>query len=76
MYDDNSSTQLYSGTPFINIDWLFLARVSNHLPCILIMKLFIRSQTSAATVEIWEWMGNYISRFIMDVTTYLCWDLN
>ena len=26
------------------------------------------------TVEVWEWMSNFTSRFIMDVITYLWWD--
>ena len=42
------------------------------------MKLFIHSQTSngaTATIEVWEWISNFIPYFIMDVITYLCWDL-
>ena len=27
-----------------------------------------------ATVEVKEWISNYISHFIMDVITYPCWD--
>ena len=26
------------------------------------------------TIEVWEWMSNCISRFIMDVIIYSCWD--
>ena len=34
------------------------------------MKLLIHSQTS--TVEVWEWIGNFILHFIMGVITYSC----
>ena len=27
-----------------------------------------------ATVEIWEWISNFIPPFIMDVISYPCWD--
>ena len=26
------------------------------------------------TVEVWEWINNFIAHFIMDVDTYPCWD--
>ena len=29
---------------------------------------------NGATVEVWEWISNFISHFIMDVITYPCWD--
>ena len=29
---------------------------------------------NGATVEVWEWMNNFILYFIMDVITYPCWD--
>ena len=28
---------------------------------------------SGATVEVWEWISNFIPHFIMDVITYPCW---
>ena len=28
------------------------------------------------TVEVWEWISNFIQDFIMDVITYPCWDLS
>ena len=31
---------------------------------------------NSATVEIWEWICNFISHFIMDVIIYPCWDHN
>ena len=27
-----------------------------------------------ATIEVWEWISNYILHFIMDVITHPCWD--
>ena len=27
------------------------------------------------TVEVWEWISNFIPHFIMDVIIYPCWDL-
>ena len=30
---------------------------------------------NGATVEIWEWMINFIPHYIMDVFTPPCWDL-
>ena len=29
---------------------------------------------NGATVEVWEWIRNFILHFVMDVTTYPCWD--
>ena len=29
---------------------------------------------NGATVEVWEWMTNFIPHFIMDVINYPCWD--
>ena len=31
---------------------------------------------NAATVEVWEWICNFITHFIMNVIAYPCWDLN
>ena len=31
---------------------------------------------NGATVEVWESVYNFIRHFIMDVITYLCWDLS
>ena len=31
---------------------------------------------NSATVEVWEWLGNFIPHFIMDGITYPCWDLS
>ena len=28
------------------------------------------------TVEVWEWMNNFILHFIKHVITYPCWDLS
>ena len=29
---------------------------------------------NGTTVEVWEWISNFIPHFIMDVITYPCWD--
>ena len=29
---------------------------------------------SGTTVEVWEWISNFIHNFKMDVITYPCWD--
>ena len=39
------------------------------------MKLLIHSQTSMVTVEVWEWISNFILHFIMDVITYPCYSM-
>ena len=31
---------------------------------------------NGCTVEVWEWINNFIPNFIMDVTTYPCWDVS
>ena len=39
------------------------------------VRLFIHSQTSTGEpVEVWEWMNDFIPRFIIDVNTYPCQD--
>ena len=30
---------------------------------------------NGCTVEVKEWIGNFILHFVMDVITYLCWYL-
>ena len=30
----------------------------------------------ASTVEVWDWISNFMQLFIMDVITYPCWDLS
>ena len=30
---------------------------------------------NVCTFEVWEWIGNFIPHFTMDVNTDLCWDL-
>ena len=29
---------------------------------------------NGCTVEVWEWISNFITHFMMDVITYSCWD--
>ena len=31
---------------------------------------------NSSTVEVWEWMNNFIPHFMMDVITYQDWDLS
>ena len=31
---------------------------------------------NGCTIEVKEWISNYIPRFIMDIITYPCWDSN
>ena len=28
----------------------------------------------SATIEVWEWISNFILHFITDVISYSCWD--
>ena len=28
------------------------------------------------TIEVWEWVSNIISHFLIDVVIYPCWDLS
>ena len=36
--------------------------------------LFEFPNFNGATVEVWEWMSNFIPLFIMDVIINSCWD--
>ena len=38
------------------------------------MKLIIHSQASTAP-EVWKWISSFIPHFIMDITSYPCWDI-
>ena len=29
---------------------------------------------NGSTIEVWEWISNFIPHFTMDVITYPCWD--
>ena len=31
---------------------------------------------NGGTAEVWEWIGNFIQHFVMDVITYPLWDLS
>ena len=32
------------------------------------------SNFNSTTIEVWEWISNFIPHFITDVITYPCWD--
>ena len=34
------------------------------------------SNFNGCTVDVWEWISNFIVRFSMDANTYPCWDLS
>ena len=38
--------------------------------------MYESSDINCATVEVWEWICNFISHFIRDVITYPCWYWN
>ena len=50
---------------------LILAFTTNHMPCKVWGKITYPCQKFAKTVEVWEWIRNFIPRIIMDVITWL-----
>ena len=58
--------------PFTNIDLtLILAWKSNPKPCKVCYE--ITYPFPLASVEVWEYISNFIPLFIMDVIIYPCW---
>ena len=54
---------------------LFLAWISNHMPCKVQDEItYPFPNFSGCIVEVWEWRSNFILHFITDVITYPCWD--
>ena len=54
---------------------LIPAQISNHMPdkvCDEITHLF--PNFNGCTVEVWEWISNFITYYRKDVITYPCWD--
>ena len=52
--------------------WLISAWISNYIHNKVWTELLIHSQTSTvATVEVWEWISNFIPHFMMNVITHL-----
>ena len=58
---------IWPGTPFTN------AGIRHHKPSKRGMHL-LQFYLIGWTVEIWEWINNFIPHFIMYVKTYPCWD--
>ena len=54
---------------------LIPAWISNNMPNIVLDEIISPIQNfDGANVEVWEWISNFTSPFIMDVITYLFWD--
>ena len=66
----------YSNPILTNIRWFVLRNnaccdvtvMSLHCPIIHVLFLF------CCTLEIWEWICNFIPHFIVDIIAYPCWD--
>ena len=53
---------------------LIPAWISNHMPSKRWDESTYPLPNFNCTIEVWEWISNSISHFIMDVITYPCWD--
>ena len=54
---------------------LLLVWITSHMPCKMwdeITYPFLNFNT----VEVWEWISNFFSHFVIDLITYPCWTLN
>ena len=62
--------------PFTNmVLTLILARISNYMPRKVWNEITNPSLNfNGCTVEVYEWIGNFISHIIMGVIIYPCWD--
>ena len=63
------------GSPFLTWLTLILEWISNHIHYKVwneITYMYPFPNFHGATVEVWEWISNLISQFIMDVITYSC----
>ena len=59
------------------LTWINLnpAGISNHTPSKLWDEIiYPLPNFNGCTVEVWKWISNFISHFIIDVITYPCWD--
>ena len=55
---------------------LISAWISNHMPNKVWVEItYLFPNFNGATVEVWEWISNFIPHFTMDVVTYPYWDL-
>ena len=49
--------------------------INNHMPSKMWDEItYPFANFNGATVEVWEWINNYILHFMKDVVTYLYWD--
>ena len=54
---------------------LIPAWISNHMPSKMWDEnIYPFLNFNGCTVEVWEWISNFIPHFIMDMITYPCWD--
>ena len=54
---------------------LIQAWISNHMPSKMWNEIsYPFPNFNCCTVEVWEWINNFISHFKMDVIAYPCWD--
>ena len=65
---------------FINVGFVLYINycifIQTSLKCIPKCVQFTFPNINGAVVEVWEWISNSISHFIMDVITYPSWDYN
>ena len=54
---------------------LLFKHISNHMLSKVWDKItYPFPNLNGSTVEVWEWLSNWIPHYIMDVITYPCWD--
>ena len=57
----------------ILLTWVISAWISNHMHSWDEIT-YQFPNFNGSTVEVWEWINNFITHFIMDDISYLCWD--
>ena len=69
------STYVSQGVPYYCYgSTLISAWISNHTPSKVWNKItYPFPNFNGATIEVWEWMNNFIPYFIRDAITYPCW---
>ena len=56
---------------------LIPAWISNHMPSkVWDEATYTFPNFNGCTVNVWEWISNFILRFMMDLIIYPCWDLS
>ena len=53
---------------------LIPSQISNSVHNVWDENTYLFPNVNGAAVEIWEWISNFTSHFIMDIITYPCWD--